>query len=120
MRIAGLQLEGQRGNNVDSMIEEIDGVKRRFPWVQMVVAGELNAHGARVADAESLPSATERRFAEAARRNQIWLIPGTVYERAGAKVYNTASVINPSGQVIARYRKIFPFCPYEQQRGLRQ
>ncbi len=112
--IAGLQLEGQRGSNVESMIEEIDSVKRRFPWVQMVVAGELNAFGARVADAESLPSATEQRFAEAAHRNQVWLIPGSMYERAGAKVYNTASVISPSGKVIARYRKIFPFCPYEQ------
>ena len=39
--IAALQLGGQRGSNIDSMIEEIDTVKRRFPWVQMVVAGEL-------------------------------------------------------------------------------
>jgi predicted amidohydrolase len=112
--IAGLQLEGQRGNNVDSMIEEIDTVKRRFPWVQMVLIGELNAFGARVEDAESLPSATEQRFAEAAKRNRVWLIPGTMYERAGTEVYNTASVIDPAGKVIARYRKVFPFCPYEQ------
>ena len=112
--IAGLQLEGQRGNNVDSMIEEIDAVKRRFPWVQMVLIGELNAFGARVDDAEPLPSGTEQRFAEAARRNRVWLIPGTMYERAGAEVYNTASVIDPAGKVIARYRKVFPFCPYEQ------
>ena len=112
--IAGLQLEGQRGNNVDSMIAEIDAVKGRFPWVQMVVAGELNAYGARTADAEALPNTTERRFAEAARRNQIWLIPGSMYERADAKIYNTASVIDPTGAIISRYRKIFPFCPYEQ------
>jgi len=112
--ICGLQLAGRAGNNVDSMIEEIDGVKRRFPWVQMMLLGELNAHGARVADAEPLPSAAELAFAEAARRNQIWLIPGTMYERVGAEVYNTASVINPAGQVIARYRKVFPFCPYER------
>jgi deaminated glutathione amidase len=112
--IAGLQLEGQRGSNVDSMIEEIDTVKRRFPWVQMVLAGELNAFGARVADAESLPNAIEQRFADAAARNQVWLIPGTMYERVGSKVYNTASVIDPSGNVVTRYRKIFPFCPYEQ------
>jgi len=112
--IAGLQLEGQRGSNVDSMIEEIDTVKRRFPWVQMVLAGELNAFGARVADAETLPNAIEQRFADAAARNQVWLIPGTMYERVGTKVYNTASVIDPSGNVVTRYRKIFPFCPYEQ------
>ncbi len=112
--IAGLQLEGQRGNNVDSMIDEIDLVKRRFPWVSMVVLAELNAFGPRLDDAAALPSATEARFAEAARRNGIWLIPGTMYERVGGEVYNTASVIDPAGSVVQRYRKIFPFCPYEQ------
>ena len=112
--IAALQLEGQGGSNVDSMIEEIDTVRRRFPWVQMVLLGELNAFGARVGDAEALPSPTEQRFADAARRNGIWLIPGTMFERTSDGVYNTASVINPAGNVVARYRKTFPFCPYEQ------
>lgn len=112
--IAGLQLEGQRGNNVEAMVEEIDSVKLRFPWVQMVLLGELNAFGARVADAVPLPSAAEQQFADAARRNAVWLIPGTMYEAAGAEVYNTASVIDPTGTVIAHCRKVFPFCPYEQ------
>ncbi len=60
--IAGLQLEGQRGNNVDSMIDEIDLVKARFPWVSMVVLAELNAFGPRRTDATALPSATEAPF----------------------------------------------------------
>lgn len=112
--IVGLQLEGQTGDNVDSMIEEIDTVKRRFPWVQMVLIGELNAFGPRLENAQPLPSATETRFVDAARRNGVWLIPGTMYEKADGEVYNTASVIDPAGEVIARYRKIFPFCPYEK------
>jgi hypothetical protein len=29
-------------------------------------------------------------------------------------IYNTASVIDPSGSVVSRYRKMFPFYPYEQ------
>ena len=40
--IAGLQLEAQNGNNVDSMLAEIDSVVRRYPWINMVVLGELN------------------------------------------------------------------------------
>jgi predicted amidohydrolase len=29
-------------------------------------------------------------------------------------VYNTAPVIDPAGEVVARYRKMFPFRPYEE------
>lgn len=112
--IAALQLESGVGDNVDSMLEEIDAVKRRFPWVRMVVLGELNAFGPRTDFAEPLPGPTERRFCEAARRNGVWLVPGSLYERAGAHTFNTAPVIDPSGAVVARYRKQFPFLPYER------
>lgn len=113
--IAVLQLEGQTGNNVDSMIQEIDIAVLRFPWVKMLVLAELNAFGARVKDAVPLPGEPETRFCEAARRNGIWLIPGSIYEKAGDQVFNTASVINPAGEVVARYRKTFPWCPYERE-----
>jgi predicted amidohydrolase len=43
-----------------------------------------------------------------------WLIPGSIYERAGEDVFNTAPVINPGGEVVARYRKMYPFLPYEK------
>ena len=43
----------------------------------------------------------------------IWLVPGSLYERDGDRIYNTAIVIDPAGTVVARYRKIFPFLPYE-------
>lgn len=48
-----------------------------------------------------------------AAKHRLWLIPGSIYERADTHVYNTASVIDPQGQVIGRYRKMFPFAPYE-------
>ncbi len=37
-----------------------------------------------------------------------------MYELAGDHVYNTASVIDPAGEVVGRYRKMFPFEPYER------
>lgn len=52
---------------------------------------------------------------EAARRNNVWLIPGTIFEKLGGKVFNTAPVINASGEVVARYRKLYPFLPYENE-----
>jgi len=112
--IAGLQLEAVNGNNADSMEAEIDAVVKRFPWLDMVVIGELNAFGTDPDNAEPMPGPFEARFAEVARRNDIWLLPGSIVEEAGDKRYNTVPVINPGGEVIARYRKMFPWCPYEK------
>ena len=39
--IAGLQLAAPNGDNVDLMIDEIDAVVQRFPWLDMVVCPEL-------------------------------------------------------------------------------
>ena len=48
-----------------------------------------------------------------AREHCIWLVPGSLYEKAGDLVYNTTPVIDPNGNVVCRYRKIYPFMPYE-------
>jgi predicted amidohydrolase len=114
LAVAGLQLELSGEDNLDLLLEEIDRTARRFPWLQMIVLSELSVHGPLTTSAAELPSDVERRFCESARRNQVWLVPGSVFERAGSRVYNTASVINPAGEVVLRYRKQFPFCPYEQ------
>ncbi|MCW5571718.1 MAG: carbon-nitrogen hydrolase family protein [Steroidobacteraceae bacterium] len=112
--VAGLQLDLPRGDNLDRIEREIDSVHRRFPWVQMVVVGELAAFGPDPAHAQPMPGPAEQRLCAAARRNQLWLVPGSMFERQGDQIFNTAPVIDPHGQVVARYRKMFPFCPYEQ------
>ena len=112
--IAGLQLEAINGNNLDSMESEIDALARRFPWVDMVLLPELNALGTDQKAAQAMPGPFEARFSEIARRNGIWLIPGSIVEKQAGKLYNTTPVINPDGEVIARYRKQFPWCPYEK------
>lgn len=106
---------GALDSNVDAMTHRIDLVMARFPWVQMVVFSELAVHGPLTRTARSLPNDDEEAFQKAAERYGIWLIPGSMFERAeDDRVYNTASVIAPSGEVVARYRKMFPFYPYEQ------
>ncbi len=111
--IAGLQLEASNGDNVDAMLGEIDSVMSRFPWLDMVVLAELNAFGTNTDAAVSMPGPTEERFCKVAKRYGIWLIPGSMFEAADGHVYNTTPVINPQGDVIARYRKQFPWLPYE-------
>jgi len=112
--IAGLQLEAVNGDNLDSMLAEIDKVMARFSWVDMVVLGELNACGAGMDNAEPLPGPTEDRFCEIARKYGIWLIPGSLHEKDSGNVYNTSPVIDPDGKVISRHRKLYPWLPYEQ------
>jgi predicted amidohydrolase len=112
--IAGLQLEAANGDNLDSMEAEIDAVVRRFPWLDMLVLAELNAFGGSTESAQAMPGPAEQRFCEAARRNGVWLLPGSMFERSEGRIYNTAPVINPDGEVIARFRKQFPWFPYEK------
>ena len=85
-----------------------------FPWVQMVVLSELATLGPDPRKAEPLPGPAERKYQEIAARHAIWLVNGSLYELREGKVYNTASVIDPQGRVVGRYRKMFPFEPYEQ------
>jgi predicted amidohydrolase len=96
---------------------EIDLVKQRFLFILMVVLPELCTYGPITDMAVHLPGEVENCYRESARKNNIWLIPGSLFERDGDQVYNTAPVINPAGEVIARYRKQFPFYPYEQTTG---
>ena len=64
-------------------------------------------------NAQPLPGRVEEELGQIARDLQLWLIPGSIYERDGDRIYNTTPVINSRGEVVARYRKMFPFLPYE-------
>ena len=114
LAVGALQLELAAENNVDTLCHEIGLAMRRFPWLQMLVLPELAAHGPDTAHAEPVGGDTEQAFREAAREHGVWLVPGSFFERDDAGVHNTALVIDPDGEVVTRYRKQFPFLPYEQ------
>ncbi|WOH38370.1 carbon-nitrogen hydrolase family protein [Thalassotalea fonticola] len=112
--IAGIQMNLQHGNNVDAIEDKINVLMSLYPWVEMVVVSELAAHGPLHSFAEPMPGVTEDRFCAMAQKHNIWLIPGSFFEQRDNAIFNTAPVINPQGQVIARHRKLFPFCPFEE------
>ena len=112
--VAGLQLELGPQDNLALVRAELERLKVRFPWVDMVVLAELSLFGANVAQAQPMPGRVEEALCAMARDLDYWLVPGSLYERDGDRVYNTAPVINPRGEVVARYRKMFPFLPYER------
>ena len=114
LSIAALQLELCVEDNLSLLEKEIALVRKRFPWVQMVVLPELCTFGPGTELAVGLPGEVENCFREAARQHELWLIPGSIFERRDGEIYNTAPVIDPRGEVVARYRKQYPFLPYEK------
>ena len=112
--IASIQLAGGTDNNIDLLDTEFRSIAKRFPWVDMMVCGELAVHGASPKNAEPAGGPTEQRFRKIARETGKWLIPGSQFEARGDKIFNTSLVIDPQGEIVARYDKMFPFLPYEK------
>jgi predicted amidohydrolase len=61
------------------------------------------------AGAEPLDGPTVRWAVEQAERSRIWLLAGSFVERDRELLYNTSTLIAPTGGVVARYRKIHLF-----------
>ncbi len=113
--IAGVQMSvSAMHENVSAMTAKIDHVMAVFPWVEMIVFSELAPFGPIPSNCPESLSETENTFREYAQRHGVWLIPGSMFVRESGRLYNEAIVINPDGEIISRYRKMFPFAPYER------
>jgi deaminated glutathione amidase len=56
--------------------------------------------------AEPLGGPISTALADAARARAVWLLGGSICESDGDRVWNTSLLFDPSGEVVARYRKI--------------
>ena len=99
--------------NVEMMKLKIDITMNLYPWVEMVLFSELSGYGPLLHTAREIPGDFEKEMQAMAKKHGIWLLPGSIFEKVDNKIYNTATVINPEGEVVTRYRKMFPFYPYE-------
>lgn len=112
--VAGIQMRISAVTpNVELMKLKINITMNLYPWVEMIVFSELCAFGPLTYTAQELPCDFEKTMQELAKKHGIWLLPGSIFEKRDGKIYNTASVINPEGEVVTRYSKMFPFYPYE-------
>lgn len=111
--LSALQLALPQGDNRDRIAAAVASMLRRCPWVQMVLLPELATYGPGIDQAQPRGGEAERFYQQLAQQHGIWLVPGSLYEREGDRVFNTLPVIDPSGRVVARYRKIYPFRPFE-------
>jgi predicted amidohydrolase len=105
--------------------EDVAALLARLPQTRLVVYPELHLFGvgtgpdadAALADAaEPLAGPRVKALAELAGDLGVWLLPGTLCEADPAEpsaVFNTAVAFSPHGQLVAWYRKVFPWRPYE-------
>jgi len=112
--IAGIQMHVSAShNNAEAMKHRVELTLARFPWVNMIVFSELAAFGPIINNHPSSLEPTLEVFQKLAARHKIWLLPGSMFEKRKDGVFNTAVVINPDGEIVGRYDKMFPFTPYE-------
>ena len=112
--IAGIQMTVTSGqDNIAQMEKKAAYIRQRYPAVEMLVFSELCAFGVGKDKAVEMPGEVEKRLCQIASANNIWLVPGSLYEKKGGLIYNTSPVIDATGNVVARFRKLFPFAPYE-------
>jgi predicted amidohydrolase len=59
---------------------------------------------------EALPGGSaSAMLSRVARERQMWVLGGSIQERDGDRVYNTAPLFDRTGELVARYRKIHLF-----------
>jgi formamidase len=104
--------------------EQIRNTKSLFPHVDLIVVPELllaapdrllaSDPAFEERSAVTIPGPLTDRLGALAKEQSVWLVPGSLIEQADdGSVYNTAIAINPEGEIVARYRKIFTWAPYE-------
>ena len=111
----------------DAFVAEVRKLRRMFPAADLFLYPELHLTGlaafgmplgegqpAWEERAESIPGPLTDRLCALAREENVWLVPGSLNERGDdGKLYNTAIAISPDGEIVAKYRKIFPWRPWE-------
>ena len=113
--VAGVQLRvSSEYSNIQEMENRLASIAFRFPWVNMVVFSELAPFGPAIRHAQTNKCKLEETFQKMAAKYGVWLIPGSHFVVEKHETYNMSIVVNPQGEIVGRYRKQFPFLPYEQ------
>jgi formamidase len=106
------------------MEQHLQLIRDIYPWVNLACFPELCPYGIEPHKpaslifesgkvAEEIPGPLSNRLSQMAKHYHVWLSPGSIYEREGDAIYNTAPIYSPQGELVAKYRKLFPWRPIE-------
>jgi predicted amidohydrolase len=114
MRVASIQLEIPPDETKDERVERAARLVEAQEGADLVVLPEIWNVGyfsfdAYAAQAERLDGPTIGRITDAARRIGAWVLAGTIVERDGERLHNTAVLLDRGGAIAGTYRKIHLF-----------
>ncbi len=124
LHVVGVQsrpIPGDPAATLEKLEREVQTLGASFPGAQLYLFPELWLTGdhpfrqtSSMQDlAQPIPGPLTKRLGAIARRAQRWICAGSIHERAGDRVYNTAVVFSPKGELVVRYRKLYPWMPFE-------
>ena len=102
----------------------VDLARREFPATDLYLFPELYLTGEDPftldppkdfvrSVAEEIPGPLTDRVGKIAAKVKRWIVAGSIFERDGAEIHNTALVLSPDGELVQTYRKLFPWQPFE-------
>lgn len=113
MRVAAVQMRASadRDSNLQTAEKLCDGAV--IDGAKLIVLPEMFNLFGNAADlengAEPLDGPTGRWASSYARKNQVWLVAGSIIERNKNDLFNTSCLYNPEGALAAAYRKVHLF-----------
>ncbi|MFH1097622.1 MAG: carbon-nitrogen family hydrolase [Candidatus Desantisbacteria bacterium] len=123
MRIACIQMDiisGAVQSNLNRSMEFMDSVMDKKPDIiclpELFTTGYCLAEAKRLA--EPIPGKTTNELSQKSREMGCFLIGGSILEQEGDFLYNTAVIFNRLGNIVAKYRKIHLFTPFEEDKYL--
>ena len=111
--IGAAQLNLSQTDNFNLLAEKSKTYVKRFPYLEMLVFSELAVGGGGAHNDKYYLEKYEEKLSSLANELDIWLVPGSFYEKTEEGIFNTSPIFNNKGEIVAKSQKIFPFLPYE-------
>jgi len=114
LKVAVVQVNA--GNNPERNLGRIERLIARVQTCDLIALPEVFALRGSNEDyrmhAQSLHGEIVKWLGNIARRLRAWILAGSIIEKELGKVYNTCLLINRTGRIVAKYRKIHLFEAY--------
>ena len=111
--IGAAQLNLSPTDNFDLLTQKSKSYMARFPYLEMLVFSELAVGGGGALNDKYYLDRYLEKLSSLASGLDIWLVPGSFYEKTDEGIFNTSPIFNNKGELVAKSRKVFPFLPYE-------